>query len=54
MHVSVGSHIKKILWNYLKIDIYIEMELKSESEMKLNIGPHVTVKSYEISFLFDK
>ena len=38
MHVSIGSHIKKILWNYLQIEIYIEMELKSESEIETQYG----------------
>ena len=34
MHVNIGSHIKKIFLNYLQIETYIEMELKSESEIE--------------------
>ena len=38
MQVSIGSHVKKIFWNYLKNEIYIEMELKSESEIETKYG----------------
>ena len=38
MHVNIGSHIKKIFLNYLQIETYIEMELKSESEIETKYG----------------
>ena len=38
MHVSIGYQIEKIVWTYLKIENYIELELKSESELETQYG----------------